>query len=197
MLPALLVAAVLCAVVQLPAFVGLAPPSPPRRAEGTVSLRARGGAESLTEAETVLVEDTWKQVEGLGAEAVGVLLFKNIFEIAPEAKGLFSFKDEPDVFESKALKEHGAGVVASVGAAVANLRDLSQVVPTLQALGSRHVGYKVVPEHYAVVGQALLKTLDMGLGDAFTPGVETAWTKVFAVVQETMLSEAEEPNAAA
>ena len=36
----------------------------------------------------------------------GVLLFKKIFEIAPEALGLFSFKDEEDVYNSPKLKAH-------------------------------------------------------------------------------------------
>jgi len=42
----------------------------------------------------IAVEDSWAKVETLGAETVGVLLFKSIFEIAPEALALFSFKGE-------------------------------------------------------------------------------------------------------
>ena len=36
------------------------------------------------------VENSWKKVAALGVENVGVLLFKNIFTIAPEALELFS-----------------------------------------------------------------------------------------------------------
>ena len=46
------------------------------------------------------VEDSWKSVESLGLEKVGVVLFKNIFKIAPGAIDLFSFKDEPDLYNS-------------------------------------------------------------------------------------------------
>ena len=38
-----------------------------------------------------LIQTTWNAAYGLGDETVGVLLFKNIFRIAPEAKNLFSF----------------------------------------------------------------------------------------------------------
>lgn len=37
----------------------------------------------------------------------------------------------------------------------------------LQELGRRHVGYGVLPRHYATVGDALLWTLKRGLGQDF------------------------------
>ena len=51
----------------------------------------------------------------------GVILFRNIFQIAPEALQLFSFKDEPDLYESNKLKKHGANVMKAVNNAVENL----------------------------------------------------------------------------
>ena len=41
------------------------------------------------------LRSSWTAVEGIGLEPVGVLFFKRIFEIAPEALQLFSFKDLP------------------------------------------------------------------------------------------------------
>ena len=40
--------------------------------------------------------------------------------------------------------------------AVKGLADLDKLVPVLQGLGTKHVQYGVIPEHYDVVGQALL-----------------------------------------
>ena len=65
------------------------------------------------------VEKSWAKVAALGVENVGVLLFKNIFTVAPEALELFSFKNEPDLYDSPKLKAHGANVVSTVGKAVA------------------------------------------------------------------------------
>lgn len=36
------------------------------------------------------------------------------------------------------------------------------------------------------VGAALLGTLDMGLGEKFTPEVKEAWTVVYGIVADTM-----------
>ena len=47
------------------------------------------------------------------------------------------------------------------------LTKLDELVPILTSLGTKHVGYGVVPEHYAIVGEALIATLGDALGDAF------------------------------
>lgn len=149
---------------------------------------ARGPPAEPTMATTVsAVQSTWKVAASLGADTVGVLLFKHIFRIAPQALALFSFKDEPDLYNSAALKKHGAKVVTTVGAAVSGLDDIPALVPVLQSLGARHVGYGVLAPHYDVVGEALIATLRQGLGDeAFTPEVEAAWTAVYGIVASTM-----------
>jgi hypothetical protein len=48
----------------------------------------------------LLVKASWVKVEAIGLEIVGQELYKNIFKIAPQALDLFSFKDEPNVYES-------------------------------------------------------------------------------------------------
>jgi len=46
---------------------------------------------------TALVQSSWPTVEALGVETVGILFFKRVFEIAPDALQMFSFKDEENV----------------------------------------------------------------------------------------------------
>lgn len=54
---------------------------------------------SLMSAEEIeIIQNSWAQLETLGIERVGIVLFKNIFRLAPEAIGLFPFKDEANVF---------------------------------------------------------------------------------------------------
>ena len=45
----------------------------------------------------------------------------------------------------------------------------------------------MLAEHYDIVGQALLATLESALGDAWTPPVKEAWTTVYGVVSATMI----------
>ena len=57
-------------------------------------------------------------------------------------------------------------------------------------LAKRHVGYGARPEHYPVVGGALLWTLEKGLGEAWTPEVADAWTAAYGTLSGYMISEA-------
>jgi hemoglobin-like flavoprotein len=76
--------------------------------------------------------------------------------------------------------------MATIGFAVASLDKLPELVPVVQELGRRHVGYGVRDEHYDTVAQALLWTLDKGLGSDFTPEVKDAWVAVYSVLADTM-----------
>jgi hemoglobin-like flavoprotein len=77
-------------------------------------------------------------------------------------------------------------------AAVKGLDRLEQLAPVLQDLGRRHVAYGVGDAHYAIVGQALLWTLEKALGRAFTPELRHAWTTVYTLVATTMQEAARE-----
>lgn len=137
------------------------------------------------------VQDTWKMVEA-NLEDNGVAFFKAIFEIAPGALQLFSFRDVENVYESPELRAHAKRVMTTVGVAVAGLRDIGKLVPVLEMLGKKHLTYGVLPAHYDVVGQALLQTLEAGLGAHWTPDVHKAWSDVYGTVAGVMKSAAED-----
>ena len=132
---------------------------------------------------------------GVTHEAAGVILFKHIFRIAPQALPLFSFGRvegaavNDALFEDDALKAHATKVVATVATAVGMLTKLDELVPILTSLGTKHVGYGVVPEHYAIVGEALIATLGDALGDAFDAETKAAWVAVYGIVQKTMIGD--------
>ena len=132
----------------------------------------------------------------LGDTNVGVLLFKNIFTIAPGALELFSFKNTKNLYENPKFKSHVKKVVNTVGVAVEYLDNLEELVPILQKLGKDHVPRGVVPEHYPVVGQALLETLEAGLGDKWTPQLKTAWSTAYKVISDTMIGDNYQGNLA-
>lgn len=102
---------------------------------------------------------SWQLVEAMGLEKVGCLLFKNIFAMAPEALQLFSFREEQDLYNSKAYKKHCRFVMEAIRAAVEELDDANALVRQLKRLGKSHAGLGVVSVHYDVVGKALMETL--------------------------------------
>ena len=66
--------------------------------------------------------------------------------------------------------------------------DLEPVTHTLKLLGATHVAYGVMKDHYPIVGQALLSTLEAALGDAWTPNVKEGWTAIYGFVSTTMIA---------
>lgn len=145
----------------------------------------------LDDRDIELVQTTFEKVAALGPEAAGLVLFGHIFRIAPEAKELFPFaKDEETMWlPGSRLEKHGARVVSTVATAVSLLKDLDTLVPVLQTLGLKHVGYKVLPPHYEIVGQAFIATLDDALQTEFTEAVKNAYLKVWKIVQATMIGD--------
>jgi len=146
-------------------------------------------AKPLSAQEVELIQGSWKKAGNLGVEKVGVLLFKHIFELAPEALQLFSFKDEKNVYESERLKSHAVKVVTTVGVAVDGLNKLGELVPVLKGLGLKHIGYGIQPAHYEVVGKALIMTLKAGLHTDLTPAHEAAWQKCYKILSTTMIGD--------
>jgi nitric oxide dioxygenase len=79
-----------------------------------------------------------------------------------------------------------------IAAAVGGLNSLDKLVPTVKALGARHAGYGVTAGHYGIVGEALLWTLEQGLGEHCTREVRSAWAKIYGVISATMQAGAAE-----
>ena len=65
--------------------------------------------------------------------------------------------------------------------------DGDRIVPSLRALGARHVGYGAQPAHFAVVGGVLLASMAEVAGDAWRPEYETAWAEAYGLVAGVML----------
>lgn len=132
------------------------------------------------QAQTItLVQHSWQQVAGIAPQAAA-LFYQNLFEADPSIKTLFKGD----------MTAQGEKLMHMIGAAVGQLNDLDTLVPILQQLGARHVAYGVKDAHYQTVGGALLKTLQQGLGSAFTPAVNAAWAEVYDVMAEVMITSA-------
>jgi len=122
-----------------------------------------------------LVQASWAQVVPI-ADTAGKLFYTNLFEAQPELRALF--KGDIDAQAAKLMQ--------MISVAVGKLGEPAVLLPVLEQLGKRHAGYGVLPSHYEVVGAALLKTLAQGLGPAFTPPVQQAWTSVYGVITQVM-----------
>lgn len=129
----------------------------------------------MTNEEIELVKTSWAKVLPI-SEKAAELFYGKLFELDPELKKLFP----------EDMKEQGAKLMKMINTAVNGLDRLAEIVPAVEALGERHVGYGVTDEHYDTVGEALIWTLGAGLGDDFTDEVKDAWVKVYTVLADTM-----------
>jgi hemoglobin-like flavoprotein len=138
----------------------------------------------ITPAQVELVQSSFQHVLPI-ADVAGLLFYERIFTMAPEARALFG--DDIALQASRTM--------AAVKTAVNGLDNLDQIAPFLVRLGARHVRYGVQPEHFDLVGGALLWTLEQGLGDAFTPEVHDAWSAAFGLIARAMLIGMEQAGA--
>jgi hemoglobin-like flavoprotein len=105
------------------------------------------------------------------------------------------FSDHPDVkplFTNTHLEEQGKKLFASLVLVIANLREPETLADALRGLGTRHVRYGVLPQHYPWVGSTLLKTFEAMLNSTdWTPNVQQAWTEAYGEVTQLMLEGAD------
>jgi len=133
----------------------------------------------MTPTDITLVQTTFAKVAP-AAKDVAALFYGRLFELEPALRPMFKTD----------LAEQGAKLMAMLAAVVKGLDDLGALVPVAQNLARRHVHYGVQPEHYAVVGAALLWTLQQGLGSEFTPAVASSWTTAYETLSGVMVAAA-------
>jgi hemoglobin-like flavoprotein len=137
------------------------------------------GEPDMTPSQIDLVQSSFAKVAPIAETAAG-LFYERLFEIAPEVKPLFN----------RDMKEQGRKLMATLGLVINGLKNLDAILPAAKSLAAKHVSYGVRAEHYPPVGDALIWTLEKGLGSAFTSEVRDAWLAAYATLSGAMIAEA-------
>ena len=103
--------------------------------------------------------------------------YARLFTAAPSVRPLFPTD----------MKAQKTMLLAALVLLRKSLRNLDGIVPTLHTLGARHVAYGAKPEHYPVVGAALIASMAAVAGPAWTPEYESAWSAAFDVVAGALI----------
>ena len=133
----------------------------------------------MTPDQITLVQQSFAKLAPL-ADQAAVLFYDRLFEIAPAVKLLFPAD----------MTEQRRKLMATVAIVVNGLSNLESILPAASSLATRHVAYGARPEHYPVVGSALLWTLEKGLGEAWTRDVAAAWTAAYTLLSDFMINQA-------
>ncbi|WP_024511480.1 globin family protein [Bradyrhizobium sp. ARR65] len=133
----------------------------------------------MTPEQVTLVQQSFSKVAPI-ADQAAVVFYERLFEVAPQVRAMF-----PDDMTEQRKK-----LMATLAVVVNGLSNLETVLPAAGALAKRHVAYGAKPEHYPVVGSALLWTLEKGLGEAWTSDIAEAWSAAYGTLSDFMIEQA-------
>jgi NAD(P)H-flavin reductase/hemoglobin-like flavoprotein len=122
---------------------------------------------------------SWAQV-ALQGDRAAEYFYAALFTLDPSLRAMFP----------AAMGGQRDKLLAALGYIVSNVDDGDTLVAFVKQLGSDHRRFEVRPEHYPIVGQALLHTLARSLGDSWTEQLAADWTAAYGVVSSTMLDAA-------
>jgi nitric oxide dioxygenase len=142
----------------------------------------------MTQKQIELVRSSWTSVSALDPLIVGEIFYAKLFEKGPELKSLFT---------RTAMPEQSKKLLAMLNYIIGKLDKLSLIVDEVRKLAIRHISYGVKPGHYSIVGQALLATLETGLGENWNEELKQAWSVCYSLLSEAMINTAAAPEQAA
>ena len=131
-----------------------------------------------------LVQETRHQIAPI-ADTAASLFYGRLFVIDPSTRPLFAGVD---------LEKQRQKLIHVLNVVVGALDRIEELVPTIADLGRRHVGYGVRDAHYDSVGEALMGTLEQGLGNAWTAEAKAAWAEVYGLISGVMREAARAAN---
>ena len=131
----------------------------------------------MTHSDIQLVKYSWSVVERIDPVVAGGIFYKRLLDTAPQLRPMFR---EPIPMQSKKL-------ITMIGYVIHRLDKLDTIVADIQQLAQRHVQYGVKEEHYAIVGAALLWTLEQALAGLWTQEVKEAWAACYQLLSSAMI----------
>ena len=131
----------------------------------------------MTKEEIILIKRTWKLFREINPVVVGDTFYSKLFLDNPSVRKMFP----------KEMNQQYQKLIDMLSTVVGRLDNLDELSSDIAAMAQRHVAYGVKPAQYKKVGEALLWTLEQGLGKDFTPEVKEAWTKCYTTLADTMI----------
>ncbi len=132
-----------------------------------------------------LVKESFVLVAKIPAETVGSLFYNRLFEIAPEVRPMFRNADIP---------EQSRKLISMLSYIISKLDKLDTILDDVARLSQRHIKYGVQDYHYEKVGEALLWTLEQGLGKNWTEEAKEAWIACYTLLAGAMKEMSQEVN---
>jgi NAD(P)H-flavin reductase len=127
-----------------------------------------------------LLKESWTLVEEQ-QDKLASYFYARMFLSNPQLRDLFPVQ----------MDVQRARLLGAIVTAVQTVEDPERFDEYLQALGRDHRKFHVEPEHYDVVGGALMEALRTFAGEHWSLEYDQAWRDAYAVIAQKMLSGAE------
>ncbi len=131
----------------------------------------------MTPAQIKTVKKSWSILRQITPSVVAGAFYSKLFLDHPELRRMFP----------KDMDEQYKKLIDMLSVMVARVDDMEAFAQELTALAKRHEGYGVQEKHYAMVGSALLWTLEQGLGEDWTEEAKEAWSACYEAIVGGML----------
>ena len=107
--------------------------------------------------------------------------YQNMFKANPELLNYFNKANQQRGRQQTALAN-------TVLAAAKYIDNLEPIVPVVMQIAHKHRALGILPEHYPIVGENLLKAIKEVLGDAATDDIIGAWANAYGVIADVFIS---------
>jgi len=134
----------------------------------------------MTTKQIELVTSSWKLVAAIDAEIVGTMFYNRLAELSPDTRPLFGVT----------IAEQSNKIIPMLGYIISKLRNLDEIIDEVAKLAQRHVHYGVKEDHYYKGGDALLWTLEKGLGENWNEELKEAWSTCYGILSSAMIEAA-------
>ena len=105
--------------------------------------------------------------------------YRDLFDRMPKLRAYF-----PDDMQSQGMR-----FMAAIGFLVDNLDDEERLNHRLTLLAQGHAPFKLRPDAYREMQEALIDTIAEALGAKFTNDIELAWRSAFDQICDAMIEE--------
>jgi len=108
----------------------------------------------------------------------GRIFYEHLFALAPELRPMFRSD----------LEGQGMKFLSTLHVLVDAFDDEEALRPQLRQLSEGHAAYGVKPEHFAPMGEALIRTMRDALGEDMPDETEQAWRRAYDQLAEEMVA---------
>jgi hemoglobin-like flavoprotein len=133
----------------------------------------------MNEQQIQLVQRSWRLLRAVDPVLVGGVFYDKLFADHPSLRRMFRITRE----------EQSRKLIDMLNMIIARMAQPQAMDEEIRQMAIRHAGYGARPEHYAAVGQALMWTLEQGLGADWNEEVKEAWEACYAGLAGTMIRE--------